>query len=98
MTNLPRCACCKGTLEPAQQLRFLVETDTLDNPAYLARIRVLPSLNGKPLPVCQACQAQLEARFAARQPQPKPLTVKLLAPLGALSLGLLVSMLLTSRG
>lgn len=98
MTNLPRCACCKGTLEPAQQLRFLVETDTLDNPAYLARIRVLPALNGKPLPVCKACQAQLEARFAARKPQPKPLTVKLLAPLGVLSLGLLLSGFFAPRG
>ena len=28
MTDFRRCACCAGTLEPAQQLRFLVETDS----------------------------------------------------------------------
>ena len=57
VTKLSRCACCDGALEPAQQLRFLVETDNLDNPAYLNRIRALPSVNGKPVPVCKACQA-----------------------------------------
>lgn len=95
MTKLSRCACCDGPLEPAQQLRFLVETANLDNPEYLERIRVLPNANGKPIPVCAGCQTQLEDHLAARK------TRKRAAPLslfGALSLGLLFGALFTTRG
>ncbi len=101
MTELCRCWSCKDQLEPAQQLRFLVETDNLDNPAYLSHIRVLPSVKGRPIPVCKACQAQIEA--APRRPvvklQPKPVAVSgLLGALGALSVGLLISGLFAPRG
>ena len=61
MTAFCHCSCCDRPLEPAQQLRFLVESDNLGNPSYLAQIRALPSLNGKPIPVCKACQARIEA-------------------------------------
>lgn len=96
MTKLPPCRCCKGQLEPAQQLRFLVETDTLNDPAYLAQIRVLPAINGKPVPVCKACQAKLEA--GAARPTPKSGAPTLIRALGALSVGLLLSGLLSPRG
>ena len=92
MTNLYRCACCDGQLEPAQQLRFLVETATLDNPVHLARIRVLPAVNGKPIPVCKACQTRIEAA------PPRPLAAGLLGALGALSVGLLLGGFFTARG
>lgn len=102
MTELCRCSCCKGPLEPAQQLRFLVETDTLDDPAYLARIRVLPAVNGKPVPVCKACQTRIEtaprpsaSRTGVLRP---PLARKLLGALGALSVGLLLTGLFAPRG
>ena len=61
MTDSCRCACCSGSLEPAQELRFLVETANLDNPSYLAHIRRLPAMRGKPIPVCTACQARIES-------------------------------------
>lgn len=96
MTKLPPCRCCGGPLEPAQQLRLLVETDTLDDPAYLARIRVLPAINGRPVPVCKACQTQLEAGTA--RPVARPAAPTLLRALGALSVGLLLSGLLSPRG
>ena len=92
MTNLYRCACCDGQLEPAQQFRFLVETATLDNPEHLARIRVLPAVNGKPIPVCRACQTRIEAA------PPRPLASGLLGALGALSVGLLLGGFFTARG
>jgi hypothetical protein len=99
VTNLCTCACCKGQLEPAQQLRFLVETDNLDNPGYLNRIRMLPSMNGKPLPVCKACQAQLEAQFAAAKARPKVVVpLSLIGALGALSVGVILAKLFTPRG
>jgi hypothetical protein len=96
VTKLSRCACCDGPLEPAQQLRFLVETANLDNPAYLECIRVLPNANGKPIPVCKACQTQLEDHLAARKARKgraAPLSL-----FGALSLGLLFGALFTTRG
>lgn len=96
MTELRRCSCCTGQLEPAQQLRFLVETDTLDNPAYLARIRALPSRNGRPLPVCKACQAKLEEN--PRPPAKRPTRPSLIGALGVLSVGLLLGSVFASRG
>jgi hypothetical protein len=102
VTKLCRCACCEGPLEPAQQLRFLVETDNLDNPAYLARIRTLPAINGRPVPVCKACQTLLEANAIAPRPVAKPKVKRhvpnLLGLLGALSVGLFLGSLLTPRG
>lgn len=95
MTKLPPCRCCRGPLEPAQQLRFLVETDTLDDPAHLARIRVLPNEHGKPVPVCQACQARLAA--PPRRPGAQRLP-SLLSALGALSVGLVLTNLFAARG
>lgn len=57
------CQFCARKLEPAQALRFLVETDTLDDPVHLSRIRRLPfTADGRPLRVCGACQTQIEAR------------------------------------
>src|SRR5205807_2167066 len=87
--KLPRCWCCQGPVEPVQQLRYLVETDNLNDPAYLARIRVLPTVNGKPIPVCKSCHARIE-RVPPR-PTAKPQLPKLLGALGALSVGLLLS-------
>ncbi|MBN9118309.1 MAG: hypothetical protein J0I06_03965 [Planctomycetes bacterium] len=102
MTNLCRCACCDGALEPAQQLRFLVETDNLDNPSYLDRIRALPSVNGRPVPVCKACQTRIETHPVVLKSRPKAaplsLTTGLLGALGALSVGWLLGNLFTSRG
>lgn len=58
-----RCQFCNHPLEPAQEFRFLVETDTLAEPRHLGRIRRLPATaDGKPLRVCGACQSHLEAR------------------------------------
>lgn len=99
MTKLCRCACCDGPLEPAQQLRFLVETANLDNPAYLELIRVLPSANGKPVPVCKSCQSQLEDHLAARKARKRPAApLSLFGALGALSLGVLLGGFFTARG
>ena len=97
MTKLTRCACCEGPLEPAQQLRFLVETDTLDDPSYLSRIRALPAVNGRPLPVCKACQAELEATSEAGRFR-RPRGSSLWGALGALSVGWLLGNLFTARG
>ena len=98
MTNLCPCACCKGPLEPAQQLRFLVETDNLDNPGYLNRIRALPSMNGRPLPVCKACQTQLESGAVALRPRPKvAVPLSLIGALGALSVGVILAKLFAPR-
>ena len=97
MIKLSRCACCDGRLEPVQQLRYLVETDTLDNPAYLSRIRALPAVNGKPLPVCKACHLQLEADPTAK-PVSRPLAAGLLGVFGAVSVGWLLGTFFTVRG
>ncbi|AWM39034.1 hypothetical protein GobsT_26970 [Gemmata obscuriglobus] len=97
MTKLSPCWCCKGPLEPAQQLRFLVETDTLDEPAYLEQIRALPSINGRPVPVCRECHTRLEAAPRLGRPVAKPKLPGLLGTIGALSVGLLLTNLLTTR-
>ena len=56
------CQLCYRPVEPAQALRFLVETENLSNPTYLNHIRHLPSVHGRPMCVCKGCQARLEAR------------------------------------
>lgn len=100
MTKPFRCVCCDNPLEPVQQLRFLVETDNLDNPSYLNRIRALPSVHGRPVPVCKACQAHLESHPVALKPKPrkKVAPLSLLGVFGALSIGVLVGGLFASRG
>ncbi|MDB5313376.1 MAG: hypothetical protein JWO38_7578 [Gemmataceae bacterium] len=55
------CQFCAGKLEPAQEFRFLVETETLDDPVHLNRIRQLPATTGgRPLRVCKSCQKTME--------------------------------------
>jgi hypothetical protein len=88
------CACCSAELEPAQELRFLVECANLDNPSYLAHIRRLPSVKGKPVPVCKACQTDIEN---APRPVARPNHVRtgVLAVVGLLSVGWLLQTLLS---
>lgn len=100
MTDLPRCACCSGRLEPAQQLRFLVETANLDDPVYLAGIRRMPSAKGRPVPVCSSCLALLEsaALTPTRGPVPRghggAVKAGVLAAVGVLSVGWLLRALI----
>jgi len=93
------CACCSSELEPAQELRFLVESDNLDNPVHLNRIRRLPNVNGRPVPVCVACQTLVESAphqlTATRSVRFGP---AVLAALGLCSVGWLVHNLLFGRG
>jgi hypothetical protein len=92
-----RCQFCHDRLEPAQELRFLVEIQNLDNPAYLEHIRRLPAVNGKPLRVCKPCQAKVEAhpnRLRAVSAARPPLPSGLLAACGLLSVGLVLFTLL----
>lgn len=75
------CACCAAPLEPVQEFRYLVESETLDAPAYLASIRRMP--------VCLACQA----RFA----RPRPVRAGVVAAVGILSVGWVMTALLVPR-
>jgi hypothetical protein len=93
-----RCQFCAGKLEPAQELRFLVETETLNDPVHLNRIRMLPAAaNGKPLRVCKGCQTALTAhpvRFrmgVERAIAHRDLRAGMLAAVGVLSLGWFLS-------
>src|SRR5262245_554919 len=91
-----RCASCSGPLEPAQELRFLVESANLDNPAYLALIRRLPAVNGRPVPGCKAVQTHSEwSRRPVRVVRPLPVRTAVLATVGLLSVGWLFQTLLT---
>lgn len=95
MSHPCRCACCSDPLEPAQELRFLVEMANLDDPVYLAHIRRLPAVNGKPLPVCAACQARIETYpLRPTSAKRKPIPAGMVAALGLLSVGWLVHNLL----
>lgn len=92
------CQFCAGKLEPAQEFRFLVETDTLDDPAHLARIRRLPATPaGKPLRVCGTCQTALEARprhfrlAVERAHVQRQLRSGMVAAVGILSVGWLMT-------
>jgi hypothetical protein len=77
-----------------QEFRFLVESETLDNPVHLARIRQLPAANGRPVPVCKACQTLVEsapiAPIVRSNTRPHSLRVGVLATIGLLSVGWLV--------
>ena len=99
MTQTCRCQLCNETLEPAQALRFLVETDNLDDPGYLAHIRRLPAVGGKPLRVCKRCQATVEAnpvqfRTAVEAAHGRRLRAGMLTACGLLSVGLILTSLL----
>jgi hypothetical protein len=87
------CCACDGPLEPAQALRFLVETANLDDPAYLAGIRRMPAVKGRPVPVCSACQKLVES---APPPRPRSSAARtgVLAVVGVLSVGWLIHNLL----
>ena len=110
MSKLYLCAYCDGQLEPVQHLRFLVETDNLDNPTFLARIRQMPSVNGRPLPVCKACHEWMGTELRPA-PKPKARPRAPVVPLaltasafgffgvfGALSVGLILNSLFNPRG
>ncbi|HVL11204.1 MAG TPA: hypothetical protein VM529_01475 [Gemmata sp.] len=89
------CVCCRRSLEPAQELRFLVETATLDDPAYLAGIRRLPANRaGRPVPVCSACQQLVESAPRPAHPRPHAARTGVLATIGLLSVGWLFQTLL----
>jgi len=83
------CACCRAPLEPVQEFRFLVESESQNEPALLAAIRRMPSANGCPVPVCAACQA--------RGPVRRPVRAGVLAAVGVLSIGWVMTALLAPR-
>lgn len=91
-----QCQFCNAPLEPAQELRFLVEIQNLDNPTYLDHIRQLPAVGGKPLRVCKACQTRVEASSSplrattALQPAPAHVRSGMLTACGLLSVGLIL--------
>lgn len=87
-----RCVSCTHPLEPVQELRFLVESENLENPAYLASIRRLPTVKGRPIPVCKTCQAQIDSTHH-RPTASRPSAV--LAVVGILSVGWFLQTLLT---
>lgn len=90
MPELEHCACCSSRLEPVQELRYLVECANLDNPEHLARIRQLPAVNGKPVPVCKMCQIVVEAELARTRAKASSAHTGVLAAIGLLSVGWLV--------
>jgi hypothetical protein len=97
-----RCQFCHDKLEPAQELRFLVEVQNLDDPATLDRIRQLPAVNGKPLRVCKGCQAGIEKdpagfRAAVERARRRPLRTGVLAAVGLLSVGWLLGTFLAPQ-
>jgi hypothetical protein len=90
-----RCACCANTLEPAQELRFLVETANLEDPAYLAGIRRLPAnRGGRPVPVCVPCQKLVEAAPRPARRASNAVQTGVMATIGILSVGWLIQTLL----
>lgn len=59
------CQFCRTELDLAQQFRFLVEAQTVDNPVMLAAIRRLPHAHGRPLRCCRGCQSAIERKAVA---------------------------------
>jgi hypothetical protein len=88
------CACCARPVELVQEFRFLVESDNLDNPVHLARIRQLPAANGRPVPVCKSCQTLVESAPVRPIVRPSSLRVGVLATIGLLSVGWVMQTLL----
>jgi hypothetical protein len=74
-----------------QELRFLVESANLDNPAYLASIRRLPAANGRPVGVCKACQARIETA------PPRPARSGVFTAFGILGVGWFMTAMLAPR-
>ncbi|MCE9562941.1 MAG: hypothetical protein K8U57_12935 [Planctomycetes bacterium] len=60
------CARCNAALEPVQQFAFLVEEAGINEPASNCLAQRLPTANGRPIPVCKACQPNI--RKAPRKP------------------------------
>jgi hypothetical protein len=81
------CACCCNRIEPAQELRFLVECDNLDNPVHLARIRRLPAVNGRPIPICLSCQKRVRTIPSSQLGRRTPHYSGMFALLGLLTVG-----------
>jgi hypothetical protein len=94
VSNSCGCVCCSAQLEPAQEFRFLVESDNLENPTYLARIRRLPAINGRPVPVCKACQVLVESVLPRPAARAYPLHSGVLAAIGLFAIGWFVQSLL----
>lgn len=88
------CACCSTQVEPAQELRFLVESENLDNPVHLARIRRLPAINGRPVPVCKLCQTLVEAAPQRLIARTNPFRLDIVAAVGLFTVGWFVQSLL----
>ncbi len=91
-----KCLCfsCSSPLEPAQELRFLVETANLDEPGYLEHIRQLPARNGKPIPVCKSCQRRIASSPRVPQRPRSVISFDVLAAVGFLSMGWVLRSLL----
>lgn len=94
MPKSRRCACCSSRLEPAQELRFLVESDNLDDPDQLSLIRSLPAINGRPIPVCMPCQSLVEAAKLQSTVRRAPFRPALFNAVGLFAVGWLVHALL----
>ena len=100
-----RCQFCSEPLAPAQEFRFLVESDAGTDPSLLARIRHLPAgRGGKPLRVCGACQRSIEAhpvrfRLAIEQAAARrQVRAAMLTAAGLLSAGWFFGLLLGDAG
>ena len=61
------CHFCDRVLSLAKHFAYLVESQTIDNPAMLAAIRRMPHDRGRPLPACGQCDTAVPVR-AVRQP------------------------------
>ena len=64
MKTMP-CQFCRHELDLAQQFRYLVEAQTVDNPVMMAAIRRLPHTHGRPLRCCRGCQTVIERKAVA---------------------------------
>jgi hypothetical protein len=61
-----RCDGCRTALDPAQELRFLFESELADEPVRRATLGDLPADGaGEPLLVCQRCHDSIRANDAA---------------------------------
>lgn len=62
MKTTMRCQFCRSDLDPAQQFRYLVEAQTVNDPVMMAAIRRLPHAHGRPLRCCRGCQSAIERK------------------------------------
>src|SRR4051794_2463013 len=63
-TTMP-CQFCRTDLDLAQQFRYLVEAQTVNDPVMMTAIRRLPHAHGRPLRCCRGCQAAIERKALA---------------------------------